>query len=325
MALADAPIGIVPIIFANDDLPELTPPIEPETLVAEIARLGFAGCQLSRALPRVRAPAGPATSRPAHRRSLRGVAVYLRGPAPDARDQAFDAPRRPASDSDGDVLIFSYHLSEERVTWSGRADQPGVPSLTEEGRARALALIHEVARAAQASGHPLVYHPHTGTFVETPAEVEWLMQSTDADLVGLCLDVGSLHRGRWRSGRRGSAIRPPHPSCPHEGRRPSAFSSSCARRAIPGFLDALRRASSPSSERRPRCAGRRPRACAARLPRLADVRTRHDLATARRERRDQPRHPRTGDSLDRHAAGLAAEQQVSSRPACDARCGPAAD
>jgi len=56
--------------------------------------------------------------------------------------------------------------------------------------ARALDLIHEVAREAKEAGHPLVYHPHTGTFVETPAEVEWLMQSTDPDLVGLCLDVG---------------------------------------------------------------------------------------------------------------------------------------
>ena len=46
-------IGIVPIIFANDDLPELTPPIEPETLVREMARLGFAGCQLSRPAFRV--------------------------------------------------------------------------------------------------------------------------------------------------------------------------------------------------------------------------------------------------------------------------------
>src|SRR5262249_27536847 len=104
-------------------------------------------------------------------------------------DQAF-AQLDALTQTNGDVLIFSYHLADERVRWSGRANQPGTPSLTEEGRSRALALLHEVAYAAQARGHPLVYHPHTGTFVETPAEVEWLMQSSDPDLVGLCLDVG---------------------------------------------------------------------------------------------------------------------------------------
>jgi inosose dehydratase len=185
-----ASIGIVPIIFANDDLPDLTPPIEPETLVREMARLGFAGCQLSRALP-----AGAALAPSLQRNGVRIAEVYAAlpcsadGPGPAARDQAFerlDALRR----THGDVLIFSYHLSEARVRWAGRANQAGVPGLTPAGRTRALDLLHEVAAEAQSSGHPVVYHPHAGTFVETPAEVEWLMQSTDTDLVGLCLDVG---------------------------------------------------------------------------------------------------------------------------------------
>jgi inosose dehydratase len=233
-----APIGIVPIIFANDDLPELTPPIEPETLVAEIARLGFAGCQLSRALP-----AGAALLPALQQHGLRIAEVYAAlpctsaGPTPEARGQAFeqlDALRR----TNGDVLIFSYHLSEERVRWSGRANEPGAPTLTEQGRTRAVALVHEVARAAQALGRPLVYHPHTGTFVETPAEVEWLMESTDADLVGLCLDVGHYIVGGGdpvaavrRYGRR---IRHVHMKDVEPGVLQRLRGGE-----IPGFLDAL--------------------------------------------------------------------------------------
>ncbi len=190
MSLTRAPIGIVPIIFANDDLPDMTPPIDPDTLVSEMARLGFVGSQLSRALP------SGAALRPAlERHGMRIAEVYAalpctsEGPTREAREQAFerlDAARR----TDAAVLILSYHLSDERVGWSGRASQPGAPQLAEAGRSRALELIHDVARAAKTAGCPLVYHPHTGTFVETPAEVEWLMASTDADLVGLCLDVG---------------------------------------------------------------------------------------------------------------------------------------
>jgi inosose dehydratase len=190
VTLANAKIGIVPIIFANDDLPELTLPMDPEFLLDEIRRLGFSGTQLSRALP-----AGAALEPALQRRRLRIAEVYAAlpctsdGPPPQARDQAF-AQLEALSRAHGDVLIFSYHLSEERMRWSGRANHPDTPSLTEDGRSRALVLMHDVAREAARLGHAVVYHPHTGTFVETPAEVQWLMQSSDPDLVGLCLDVG---------------------------------------------------------------------------------------------------------------------------------------
>src|SRR5262245_48839237 len=110
MTLSQAPIGIVPIIFANDDLPELTPPIAPDELVSEIARLGFEGCQLSRALP-----SGAALAPALQAHGLRIAEVYAAlpcssaGPEPQARAQAFDcmdAARR----TDAAVLIFSYHL-----------------------------------------------------------------------------------------------------------------------------------------------------------------------------------------------------------------------
>ncbi len=71
MSLNRALIGIVPIIFANDDLPDLTPPMDPHTLVGELARLGFVGSQLSRALP------SGAALRHAHRRSICGPTVYV--------------------------------------------------------------------------------------------------------------------------------------------------------------------------------------------------------------------------------------------------------
>jgi inosose dehydratase len=239
MSLERASIGIVPIIFANDDLPELTPPIAPESLADEIARLGFAGSQLSRALPR-----GAALKPALEQRGLRIAEVYAAlpcgssGPLPQAREQAFerlDALRRCA----GDVLIFSYHLSEERLPWSGRANQPGAPGLTDSGRARALDLLNEVALAAKSSGHPVVYHPHTGTFVETPDEVDWLMDATDADLVGLCLDVGHYTVGGGDAvdavRRYGRRIRHVH----MKDVDPNVLGQLRAG-ALPGFLDALR-------------------------------------------------------------------------------------
>lgn len=44
-------------------------------------------------------------------------------------------------------------------------------------------------------GVEVVFHPHAGTYVETAADVDRLMDGTPADLVGLCLDTGHLAYG----------------------------------------------------------------------------------------------------------------------------------
>jgi len=53
-----------------------------------------------------------------------------------------------------------------------------------------------IARAVRdATGLRTVFHPHGACFVETPWEVDELMQRTDPALVGLCLDTGHLMLG----------------------------------------------------------------------------------------------------------------------------------
>jgi inosose dehydratase len=53
-----------------------------------------------------------------------------------------------------------------------------------------------VARAVRdATGLRTVFHHHCATYVETPGEIDALMERTDADLVGLCLDTGHATYG----------------------------------------------------------------------------------------------------------------------------------
>jgi inosose dehydratase len=51
-------------------------------------------------------------------------------------------------------------------------------------------VIHDIADRANAWGHPVSFHPHSATFVETPAEVDRLVASSDPERIGICLDVG---------------------------------------------------------------------------------------------------------------------------------------
>jgi inosose dehydratase len=54
----------------------------------------------------------------------------------------------------------------------------------------------QVARAVRdRTGLRTVFHHHCAGFVETPAEIEQLLQLTDPELLGLCLDTGHLRFG----------------------------------------------------------------------------------------------------------------------------------
>lgn len=56
--------------------------------------------------------------------------------------------------------------------------------------------VHHIARIVrEETGLSTVFHPHCAGYIETPAEVEMLMQSTDANLVGLCFDTGHYRFG----------------------------------------------------------------------------------------------------------------------------------
>ena len=48
--------------------------------------------------------------------------------------------------------------------------------------------LDEAARECKGLGIQLVYHPHIDTFVQTSEELERLVDSSDPDLVGLCID-----------------------------------------------------------------------------------------------------------------------------------------
>jgi inosose dehydratase len=90
----------------------------------------------------------------------------------------------------GDVLCVAIDGSADRDSVAARADDPATPRLTDAGWDAFTDLLHEIADDAAALGHRTVFHPHAATYVETPAEIDRLISSTDGDLLGICLDTG---------------------------------------------------------------------------------------------------------------------------------------
>ena len=73
---------------------------------------------------------------------------------------------------------------------AGRADSDATPRLSDAAWRGLAEVLHALADETIAAGRRLAFHPHAGTYVETPAEVERLVALTDPQRVGICLDVG---------------------------------------------------------------------------------------------------------------------------------------
>jgi inosose dehydratase len=195
-ALPGASIGTVPILWNNVDIVELRLGTDAATLLDEIARTGYEGTQHGLGFP-------PGDElRPALAgRGLRLAEVYASISATvDGPTDAAAAEARERLDilvdGDGEVLCVALDGSADRGRTAGRASGPGTPVLTGAGWRRLADLLHDLGRATRDAGRRMAFHPHAGTYVETPEEVERLTELTDPELVPLCLDVGHYTVGR---------------------------------------------------------------------------------------------------------------------------------
>jgi len=121
------------------------------------------------------------------------VPVALADPAAHAegRERAVKTARLMAEVAPDAVLVLSDDNGRDpiRTGWAGRIrPEHGLDASAWSSFARG---VEAIARAVSSeTGLGLVFHHHAGGFIETPGEVERLMDSTDPALVGLCLDTG---------------------------------------------------------------------------------------------------------------------------------------
>jgi inosose dehydratase len=189
-ALPDASIGTVPILWhhaAPDGSPVAADPI---TVLDEIARLGYEGTQLDDGLPE-----GSELRSLLARHDLGLAEVYAALPAsptglgPDAL--AIGRERlRLLVEGTGDILCVALDGTPDRDARAGRADSDGTAHLSDAAWVELANVLHTLAAETDAAGRRMAFHPHAGTYIETPAEVERLVATTDPAGVGICLDVG---------------------------------------------------------------------------------------------------------------------------------------
>lgn len=166
-------------------------------LLDEMAQAGYAGTELG---PYGYFPTEPEQlQRELSARELEMVAAFV--PVPLAQvakhEAAFDEAVKIArllAAVGARLILLSDAMSESRIAVAGRvnAARDGMSDQQWDG---AVEIVSRIAVACRGLGLKTAFHHHAGTFIETPDEIARLCESTDEDLIGLCLDTGHYFYG----------------------------------------------------------------------------------------------------------------------------------
>lgn len=229
-----ARLGINPIGWTNDDMPELGADTPLEVCLSEARAAGYEGIELGRKFPRDAGELHPLLAR--HGLSLVSgwYGARLRDRSAREEIEAMQDHIELLVAMECSVMVFA----EVSGSVHERRDVPRSrrPTLGPDEWARFGERLTEVAEHLRRQGLRLAYHHHIGTVVESEEEIDQLMEVA-GETVGLLLDTGHLaYAGGSVPGvARRHARRLAHVHC--KDVRPDVLAEVCARDR--SFLDAV--------------------------------------------------------------------------------------
>lgn len=184
-------LGIAPIAWTNDDLPELGGENTFEQCISEMALAGFIGSEVGNKYPRD-------TNILKRALSLRGISIasawfssFLTTRPYEETAEAFIGHRDFLHEMGAKVIV----VAEQGHSIQGITDAPVFekkPFFTEREWEQLARGLESLGKLAAEKRMKLVYHHHMGTGVQTAAEINKLMDMTDPSLVYLLFDTGHL-------------------------------------------------------------------------------------------------------------------------------------
>lgn len=183
-------LGIAPIGWCNDDMPELGAENNFRQTVSEMALAGFTGTEIGN-----KYPSDPAVLK--RELDLRGMRVASRWFSSFLLTKPYEeveAEFLKALDFLQAVGASRINVSEQSYSIQGQADAPvlgGAKHVMDEAEwARFTDGLNRLGKAARGRGFKLCFHHHMGTVVQTAAETDRMLRETDPECVFLCYDTG---------------------------------------------------------------------------------------------------------------------------------------
>ncbi len=182
-----ARLGIAPIAWWNDDLPELSDDVSLDECLRQAAEAGFTGMETGRRFPMDMAELGPVLAR--HGMTICGgwfSGMLLDGDLEAEKDRI--AGQHAFFRAAGAPCIV-YGETARSIQGQRHAPLAGKPRLTEAETAAYGRKISDFADWCAAQGMPIAYHHHMAAAIETEAELDLLMKHSS---VPLLFDAGHM-------------------------------------------------------------------------------------------------------------------------------------
>lgn len=182
-------LGIAPIGWTNDDMPELGAENTFQQTISEMALAGFTGCEIGNKYPK-----DPAELKKAL--DLRGMCIASRWFSSFLITKPYEENEKEfikELDFLAAVGANRINVSEQSHSIQGMMDQPifeGKYVMNEDEWKLFTDGLNKLGKIAVDRGFKLCFHHHMGTVVQTAAETDRMMAETDPRYVFLCFDTG---------------------------------------------------------------------------------------------------------------------------------------
>lgn len=184
-------LGIAPIGWCNDDMPELGGENTFRQIVSEMALAGFTGCEIGNKYPSDAAELN-------YELNLRGMRIASRWFSSFLLTQPYEqveAGFLKELDFLAAVGANRINVSEQSYSIQGQMDTPILTGgrkhvMNDDEWDRLCDGLNRLGKAAVGRGFKLCFHHHMGTVVQTAAETDRLLANTDPRYVFLCYDTG---------------------------------------------------------------------------------------------------------------------------------------
>lgn len=184
-------LGIAPIGWTNDDMPELGKEVTFEQAIDEMTLAGYKGTEVGNKYPK-----DPKALK--HFLDLRHLKIasawfsaFLTTKPYEETEDAFIKHRDFLHAMGAKVIV----VAEQGHSVQGLLDKSvfdDKPHFTDDEWERLATGLERLGDRAREVGMQIVYHHHMGTGVQTTAEIDRLMTMTDPDKVSLLFDTGHL-------------------------------------------------------------------------------------------------------------------------------------
>lgn len=190
--LAGCEVGANPIIWSNDDFPELAGDLPLDVILRDMKASGYAGSELGHAYPRTAAALGEALGRHELKLVSGWHSTYLATRPLAEEETSFRSHAALLKALGARVVIVaecSHAVHGQRDAALGYGEQDR-HVLSEPEWQRVTAGFAHLAALAAAEGLKLAYHHHMGTVIQTAAELDRLLAAVPG--LNLLLDPGHL-------------------------------------------------------------------------------------------------------------------------------------